>query len=133
MTADWGAQLVRLAQGTLPSENGVTPVTRRNGSSGYVSEMPVVTPVTPVTPSKGSIPKESKFGGVMAGVTIPDEVAERAAIMEIDGCCHHRLAGTPAWLPAGIHPPRSGSNRGSGGPLATLLDEVERRCEDVRP
>ena len=51
MSADWGTRLVRLAQGTLPSENGVTSVTRRNGNSRYVSEVPVVTPVTPVTPS----------------------------------------------------------------------------------
>ena len=85
MSADWGAQLVRLAQGSLPSENGVTPVMRRNGNSRYASEVPVVTPVTPVTPSRGSIPKESKRGGVTAGVTLRDEVAERAAIMEIDG------------------------------------------------
>jgi hypothetical protein len=92
MTADWGAQLVRLAQGTLRSENGVTPVTRRNGSSGYVSEMPLVTPFTPVTPPGGSIPKESKLGGVIAGVTIPDEVAERAAIMEIDGKLPSQMA-----------------------------------------
>jgi hypothetical protein len=92
MTADWGAQLVRLAQGTLPSENGVTRVTGRNGSSGYVSERPVVTPVTPVTPSKGSIQKESKLGGVTAGVTIPEEVAERAAIMEIDGKLPSQMA-----------------------------------------
>jgi hypothetical protein len=85
MSGDWGARLVRLAQGTLPSENGVTPVMRRNGNSRYVSEVPVVTPVTPVTSSKRSFPKESKIGGVTAGVTLPDEVAERAAIMEIDG------------------------------------------------
>jgi hypothetical protein len=85
MSADWGARLVRLAQGTLPSENGVTPVMRRNGNSRYVSEVPVVTPVTPVTPSRGSIPKESKKGGVTTRVTDPNEVAERAAIMEIDG------------------------------------------------
>jgi hypothetical protein len=32
MSADWGARLVQLAQGTLPSENGVTPVMRRNGN-----------------------------------------------------------------------------------------------------
>lgn len=85
MSADWGARLERLAQGTLASENGVTPVTRRNGNSRYVSETPVVTPVTPVTPSRWSFPKKSKTGGVIAGVTLPDAVAERAAIMEIDG------------------------------------------------
>jgi hypothetical protein len=85
MSADWGARLVRLAQGTLPSENGVTHVTRRNRNFGYASEVPVVTPVTPVTPSRRSFPKESKIGGVTGGVTLPDEVAERAAIMEIDG------------------------------------------------
>ena len=75
MSADWGARLVRLARGTLASENGVTPVMKRNGNSRYVSEVPVVTPVTPVTPSAGLIPKESKKGGVTAGVTTPDEVA----------------------------------------------------------
>jgi len=67
------------------SENGVIPVMRRNGNLRYVSEVPVVTPVTPVTPSAGSFPKESKIVGVTAGVTVPDEVAERAAIMETDG------------------------------------------------
>ncbi len=63
MSADWGARLVRLAQGTLTSEKGVTHVTRRNRNFGYVSEVPVVTVVTPVTPSEGSFPKESKMGG----------------------------------------------------------------------
>ena len=92
MSADWGARLVRLAQGTLPSENGVTPVMRRNSNSRYASEVPVVTPVTPVTPSRGSIPKESKRGGVIAGVTLPDEIAERAAIMEIDGGLSRQIA-----------------------------------------
>jgi hypothetical protein len=92
MSADWGARLVRLAQGTLPSENGVTPVTRRNRNFGYASEVPVVTPVTPVTPSKRSFPKESKIGGVTAGVTLPDEVAECAAIMEIDGGLSRQIA-----------------------------------------
>ena len=92
MSADWGARLVRLAQGTLPSENGVTPVMRRNGNFRYASEVPVVTPVTPVTPSKRSFPKESKIGGVTAGVTLPDEVAERAAIMEIDGGLSRQIA-----------------------------------------
>jgi hypothetical protein len=85
MSADWGSRLVRLAQGVLPSENGVIPVMRRNSNSRYVSEVPVVTPVTPVTPSAGSFPKEIKNGGVTAGVTLPDQAAERAAIMEIDG------------------------------------------------
>jgi hypothetical protein len=80
--SDWGARLVRLAQGALPSEKGVTPVMRRNGHSRYVSEVPVVTPVTPVTPSRGSFPKETKKGGVTDGVTLPDEVAERAALIE---------------------------------------------------
>jgi hypothetical protein len=89
MSADWGARLVRLAQGTLPSENGVTPVMRRNGNSRYVSEVPVV---TPVTPSKRSFPKESKIGDVTAGVILPDEVAERAAIMEIDGGLSRQIA-----------------------------------------
>ena len=91
MSADWGARLVRLAQGTLLSENGVTPVMRRNGNS-CVSEVPVVTPVTPVTPSAGSFPKESKNGGVTAGVTLPDEVTERAAVMEIDGGLPRQIA-----------------------------------------
>jgi hypothetical protein len=89
MPADWGAQLVRLAQGALPSENGVTHVTRRNRNPGYVSEVPVV---TPVTPSNRSFPKESKIGGVTAGVTFPDGVAERAAIMEIDGGLSQQIA-----------------------------------------
>jgi hypothetical protein len=92
MSADWGAQLVRLAQGSLLSENGVTPVMRRNGNSRYASEVPVVTPVTPVTPSRGSIPKESKRGGVTVGVTLPDGLAERAAIMEIDGDLPRQIA-----------------------------------------
>jgi hypothetical protein len=85
MSTDWGARLVRLAQGTLPSENGVTPVMRRNGNLRYVSKVPVITPITPVTPSARSFPKESEKGGVTAGVTAPDEAEERAAIMEIDG------------------------------------------------
>jgi hypothetical protein len=92
MSADWGARLVRLAQGTLPSEKGVTHVTRRNRNFGYASEVPVVTVVTPVTPSEGSFPKESKIGGVTAGVTLPDEVAECAAIMEIDGGLSRQIA-----------------------------------------
>jgi hypothetical protein len=92
MSADWGARLVRLAQGTLPSEKGVTHVTRRNRNFGYVSEVPVVTPVTPVTPSDRSFPKESKIDGVTACVTVPDEVAERAAIMEIDGGLPREIA-----------------------------------------
>ena len=92
MSADWGARLVRLAQGTLPSENGVTHVTRRNRNFGYVSEVPVVTPVTPVTPSNRSFPKESEIDGVTAGVTVPDEVDERAAIMEIDGGLPREIA-----------------------------------------
>ena len=85
MSADWGARLERLAQGAFPSEKGVTPVMRRNGNFRYASEVPVVTPVTPVTPSARSFPKESKNGGVTVGVTLPDDVAERAAIMEIEG------------------------------------------------
>jgi hypothetical protein len=85
MAADWGTRLMRLAQGIMPSEKGVTPVMRRNGNFHYVSEMPVVTPVTPVTSSRGAIPKEAETGGVTAGVTLPEEVAERAAIMEADG------------------------------------------------
>jgi hypothetical protein len=92
MSADWGARLVRLAQGALASENGVTHVTRRNRNFGYVSEVPVVTPVTPVTPSRGSFPKESKIGGVTAGVTLPDGVAERSAVMEIDGGLPRQIA-----------------------------------------
>jgi hypothetical protein len=92
MSADWGARLVRLAQGALPSEKGVTHVTRRNRNFGYVSEVPVVTPVTPVTPSNTSFPKESKIGGVTAGVTLPDGIAERAAIMEIDGGLPRQIA-----------------------------------------
>jgi hypothetical protein len=92
MSADWGARLVRLAQGVLPSEIGVTPVMRRNGNSRYVSEVPVVTPVTPVTPSNRSFPKESKNGGVIAGVMLPDGLAERAAIMEIDGGLPRQIA-----------------------------------------
>ena len=63
MSADSGTRLVRLAQGTLPFENGVTSVMRRNGNSRYVSEVPMVTPVTPVTPSVRSFPKGGKNGG----------------------------------------------------------------------
>jgi hypothetical protein len=65
---------------------------RRNGNFRYASEVPVDTPVTPVTPSEGSIPKERKIGGVTAGVTLPDGVAERAAIMEIDGGLPRQIA-----------------------------------------
>lgn len=92
MSTDWGARLVRLAQGILPPEKGVIPVMRRNGNFRYVSEVPVVTPVTPFTPSEVSSPKESKIGGVTAGVTLPDGVAERAAIMEIDGGLPPKIA-----------------------------------------
>jgi hypothetical protein len=92
MSADWGPRLERLARGNVASENGVTSVMRRNGNSRYVSEKPVVTQVTPVTPSAGSFPKESKRGGVIAGVTLPDEIAERAAIMEIDGGLPQKIA-----------------------------------------
>ena len=65
---------------------------RRNGNSRYVSEVPVVTPVTPVTPSEGSFPKARNNDGVTAGVTLPDDVVERAAIMEIDGRLPRRIA-----------------------------------------
>ena len=92
MSADWGTRLERLAQGNSPSEIGVTPVMRRNGNSRYVSERPVVTPVTPITPSEGSSLKETKTGGVIAHVTLPDEIAERAAIMEIDGGLPSQIA-----------------------------------------
>ena len=74
MSADWGARLVRLAQGTLPSENA--PVMRRNGNSRYVSEEPVVTPVTPVTALSGcsSLTGTTGVPGVKTEPT-PDQAA----------------------------------------------------------
>jgi hypothetical protein len=92
MAADWGARLVRLARGTLPSEKGVTHVTGRNRNCSYVSKPPVVTPVTPVTSFERSFPIVGEIGGVTAGVTLPDEVAERAAIMEADGGLPRQIA-----------------------------------------
>ena len=41
--------------------------------------------VTPVTPLEGSFQKDPETDGVTIGVTVPDEVAERVAVMEIDG------------------------------------------------
>ncbi len=78
MSADWGTRLVRLAQGTLPFENGVTSVMRRNGNSRYVSEVPVVMPLRPLRHPRGYCQKWWSLGGV----TIPNEVApQRAAVI----------------------------------------------------
>lgn len=102
MSADWGTRLVRLAQGILPSEAGVIHVMRRNRNLGYVSEVPVDTPVTPVTPSDGSFPKERKKEDVKDGVMLRDEVAERAAIMEIDGVLPSNIALALAMLESSL-------------------------------
>lgn len=44
--------------------------------------------------------KEIKNGGVTAGVTLPDQAAERAAIMEIDGGLPRQIAVAMARLAA---------------------------------
>jgi hypothetical protein len=138
--SDWGARLVRLAQRTLPSENGVTPVMRRNGNSRYVSEVPVVTPVTPVTPSAGSFPREGKIGGVTDCVTLPDQAVERAAIMEIDGGLPRQIAVALARLEATLPVEmidtlaQFADEWGGtflddiGSELSKRRDSVERRC-----
>jgi hypothetical protein len=85
MSADWGTRLLALARGDLPVGKGVTDVTTKNCNSGYVSETRTVTVVTPATSQMMSFREDAETTGVTIGVTVPDEVAERVAVMEIDG------------------------------------------------
>ena len=83
MTTNWGDRLLVLARGTLSLEAGVTHITTRNRNPGYVSEKPSVTPVTSVTPSKMPFSKDGKNDGVTGGVTRPDKIDERVALIEV--------------------------------------------------
>jgi hypothetical protein len=92
MSADWGTRLLALARGDSPVGKGVTDVTTNNCNSGYVSETPTVTVVTPVTSQVMSFRQDAEMKCVTIGVTVPDEVAECAAVMEIDGGLPHDIA-----------------------------------------